>query len=111
MSTIFRRKISLGVVIGSRAFFSPAPCKAARDDVHGFVIDGDAVRRQWPGDRTSCAAYFDLDGGQAAQLRERELQALLREQQPLQEQRAAAGQRQQHSKENDGTTAHATAPA
>ena len=33
MSTIFRRKISLGVVIGSRAFFSPAPCKAARDDV------------------------------------------------------------------------------
>ncbi len=33
MSTIFQRRISLGVVIGSRAFFSPAPCKAARDDV------------------------------------------------------------------------------
>ena len=33
MSTIFQRRISLGVVIGSRAFFSPAPCRAARDDV------------------------------------------------------------------------------
>ena len=27
------RKVSLGVVIGSRAFFSPAPCKQARDEV------------------------------------------------------------------------------
>ncbi len=27
------RPVSLGVVIGSRAFFSPAPCKAARDEV------------------------------------------------------------------------------
>ena len=33
MSTIFRRRISLGVVIGSRAFFSPAPCRAAREEV------------------------------------------------------------------------------
>jgi L-fucose isomerase-like protein len=33
MSSLFKRKISLGVVIGSRAFFSPTPCKAARDDV------------------------------------------------------------------------------
>lgn len=33
MSSVIRRKVSLGVVIGSRAFFSPAPCKAARDDV------------------------------------------------------------------------------
>jgi L-fucose isomerase-like protein len=28
-----RRKVTLAVVIGSRAFFSPAPCKAARDEV------------------------------------------------------------------------------
>ena len=27
------RRVSLGVVIGSRAFFSPAPCKRARDEV------------------------------------------------------------------------------
>ena len=27
------RRISLGVVIGSRAFFSPAPCRQARDEV------------------------------------------------------------------------------
>lgn len=33
MSLVMRRKVTLGVVIGSRAFFSPAPCKAARDDV------------------------------------------------------------------------------
>lgn len=33
MTSIIRRKVTLGVVIGSRAFFSPAPCKAARDDV------------------------------------------------------------------------------
>jgi L-fucose isomerase-like protein len=33
MIPIVRRKISLGVVIGSRAFFSPAPCRAARDQV------------------------------------------------------------------------------
>jgi len=33
MSLVIRRKVTLGVVIGSRAFFSPAPCKAARDDV------------------------------------------------------------------------------
>jgi L-fucose isomerase-like protein len=31
--SMFHRRISLGVVIGSRAFFSPAPCKAARDEV------------------------------------------------------------------------------
>lgn len=30
---IFGRRISLGVVIGSRAFFSPAPCRTARDEV------------------------------------------------------------------------------
>jgi L-fucose isomerase-like protein len=28
-----RRRVTLGVVIGSRAFFSPAPCRAARDEV------------------------------------------------------------------------------
>ena len=33
MPPMIRRKITLGVVIGSRAFFSPAPCKAARDEV------------------------------------------------------------------------------
>lgn len=33
MSRVFGRRISLGVVIGSRAFFSPAPCRAARDEV------------------------------------------------------------------------------
>ena len=33
MSQVIRRKVTLGVVIGSRAFFSPAPCKAARDEV------------------------------------------------------------------------------
>jgi hypothetical protein len=57
------------------------------------------------------AAYFDLDGGQAAQLRDREFQALLREQQPVQEQRDAAGQGQQQSEEHGVTTTHATAPA
>ncbi len=33
MAPMIRRKVSLGVVIGSRAFFSPAPCRAARDQV------------------------------------------------------------------------------
>jgi L-fucose isomerase-like protein len=33
MSLTIRRKVTLGVVIGSRAFFSPAPCKDARDEV------------------------------------------------------------------------------
>ncbi|MFG6081171.1 L-fucose/L-arabinose isomerase family protein [Paracoccus litorisediminis] len=33
MTLTIRRKVTLGVVIGSRAFFSPAPCKAARDEV------------------------------------------------------------------------------
>ncbi len=33
MALTIRRKVTLGVVIGSRAFFSPAPCKAARDEV------------------------------------------------------------------------------
>ena len=33
MTLTIRRKITLGVVIGSRAFFSPAPCKLARDEV------------------------------------------------------------------------------
>ncbi|SHL98007.1 L-fucose/L-arabinose isomerase family protein [Roseibium suaedae] len=33
MSNAVRKKMTLGVVIGSRAFFSPAPCKAARDEV------------------------------------------------------------------------------
>ncbi|MDS9469479.1 fucose isomerase [Paracoccus sp. MBLB3053] len=33
MTLTIRRKVCLGVVIGSRAFFSPAPCKAARDEV------------------------------------------------------------------------------
>ena len=28
-----RRTMTLGVVIGSRAFFSPAPCRAAREDI------------------------------------------------------------------------------
>jgi L-fucose isomerase-like protein len=33
MTLTIRRKITLGVVIGSRAFFSPAPCLAARTEV------------------------------------------------------------------------------
>lgn len=33
MAPVIRRKVTLGVVIGSRAFFSPTPCKAARDEV------------------------------------------------------------------------------
>ncbi|MCF1710772.1 fucose isomerase [Tabrizicola sp. J26] len=33
MTLTIRRKVTLGVVIGSRAFFSPAPCRAARDEV------------------------------------------------------------------------------
>ncbi len=33
MVLTIRRKVTLGVVIGSRAFFSPAPCRAARDEV------------------------------------------------------------------------------
>ncbi len=33
MSLTIHRKVTLGVVIGSRAFFSPAPCKTARDEV------------------------------------------------------------------------------
>ena len=33
MSNAIRRKVTLGVVIGSRAFFSPAPCRDARDEV------------------------------------------------------------------------------
>jgi L-fucose isomerase-like protein len=33
MSLLIRRKVSVGVVIASRAFFSPAPCKTARDEV------------------------------------------------------------------------------
>ena len=32
MALTIRRKVTLGLVIGSRAFFSPAPCKAARDE-------------------------------------------------------------------------------
>ncbi len=33
MERTVNRSVRLGVVIGSRAFFSPAPCKQARDDV------------------------------------------------------------------------------
>ena len=33
MTLTIRRRMSLGVVIGSRAFFSPAPCRTARDEV------------------------------------------------------------------------------
>ena len=33
MTSHIKRPVSLGVVIGSRAFFSPAPCKSAREDV------------------------------------------------------------------------------
>ena len=33
MTRTVARKVSLGVVIGSRAFFSPAPCRQARDEV------------------------------------------------------------------------------
>ena len=33
MKRIVNRPVRLGVAIGSRAFFSPAPCKQARDDV------------------------------------------------------------------------------
>ena len=71
--------------------------QAARDDVRCFVIDDDAVCRQRSGDRASRATHFDLDGGQAVQLRDCEIQALLREQQPVQEHGDATGQRQQQS--------------
>ena len=33
MQRSIRRRMTLGVAIGSRAFFSPAPCKAARDEI------------------------------------------------------------------------------
>ncbi len=33
MPLMIHHKITLGVVIGSRAFFSPAPCRVARDEV------------------------------------------------------------------------------
>ncbi len=33
MALHIRRKVTSGLVIGSRAFFSPAPCKTARDEV------------------------------------------------------------------------------
>ena len=33
MPSVIRRKVTLGVIIGSRAFFSPAPCRDARDEV------------------------------------------------------------------------------
>ncbi len=33
MALHIRRKVTLGLVIGSRAFFSPAPCRLARDEV------------------------------------------------------------------------------
>ena len=33
MSMNAMRKVTLGVVIGSRAFFNGAPCKAAREEV------------------------------------------------------------------------------
>ncbi len=33
MTLTIRRKVTLGVVIGSRAFFGPAPCLTARNDV------------------------------------------------------------------------------
>ena len=32
MTLTIRRKVTLGLVIGSRAFFSPIPCKDARDE-------------------------------------------------------------------------------
>ena len=45
MSLIVRKKVALGVVIGSRAFFSGAPCRQARDDVlaHLGALGVDAV--------------------------------------------------------------------
>ncbi len=33
MALHIRRKVTLGLVIGSRAFFSPVPCRTARDEV------------------------------------------------------------------------------
>jgi L-fucose isomerase-like protein len=33
MPSVMRRKVTLGVVISSRAFFSPAPCRDARNEV------------------------------------------------------------------------------
>ena len=39
MSTVIRRKVAVGVVIGSRAFFSPAPCRDARDEVLAQLAD------------------------------------------------------------------------
>ena len=47
MPPMIRRNITLGVVIGSRALFSPAPCKAARDEVLAHLarlgIDGRVI--------------------------------------------------------------------
>lgn len=45
MSLIVKKKVALGVVIGSRAFFSGAPCRQARDDVlaHLDALGIDAV--------------------------------------------------------------------
>lgn len=37
MSLTIRRKVTLGLVIGSRAFFNGAPCRAARDAVTGHL--------------------------------------------------------------------------
>ncbi|MDR3494201.1 MAG: fucose isomerase [Ancalomicrobiaceae bacterium] len=39
MSLIINKKITLGVVIGSRAFFSGAPCRQAREDILAHLGD------------------------------------------------------------------------
>jgi L-fucose isomerase-like protein len=43
MSLTIRRKVTLGLVIGSRAFFSPAPCQTAREEaltqLHRLGVD------------------------------------------------------------------------
>ncbi len=75
--------------------------QAAHDDVRSFVVDDDTVRRQGPRDRATRASHLDFQGGQLAQPRDGELESRLREQQPVQEDGDAAGQRQQQSDEHE----------
>ena len=37
MALTIKRKVTLGLVIGSRAFFSGAPCRAAREETTGWL--------------------------------------------------------------------------
>lgn len=79
MSRFIRKRIALGVVIGSRAFFNGAPCRAARDEVlaHLSALGIDAITLpfeatvngavQSPADAELYANYFktrrdEIDG-------------------------------------------------